>query len=46
MGKESFDVIRFGLWPLIQGQMRIGKIKSAYDSPILVPRGLQCDTNL
>ena len=46
MGWESFDVIRFDLWPLLQGQMRIAKIKSAYNSLILVPRSLQCHTNL
>ena len=43
---ESFDVISFELWPLFQGQMRIAKIKSAYNSLIRVPRGLQCHTNL
>ena len=32
MGWESFDVNRFDLWPLLQGQMRIAKIKSAYNS--------------
>ena len=46
MGSESFDVIRFVLWPLFQGQMRIAKIKSAYILLIRVPRGLQCHTNL
>ena len=39
MGWESFDVKRFDLWPLLQGQKRIGQIKSAYNSLILVPRG-------
>ena len=42
MGWESFDVIRFDLWPLFQGQMRIARINSAYISLIDVPRGLQC----
>ena len=46
MGEESFDVIRFDLWPLFQGQMRIAKINSAYILLISVPRGLQCHTNL
>ena len=46
MRRESFDVIRFELCPLFQGQMRIAKIKSAYNSLIHVPRGLQCHTNL
>ena len=39
MDWEFFDVNRFDLWPLLQGQMRIAKIKSAYNSLILVPRG-------
>ena len=39
-------MIRFHLWPLFQGQMRIAKIKSAYISLICVPRGLQYHTNL
>ena len=46
MRQESFDVIRFELWPLFQGEMMIAKIKSAYNSLICVPRGLQCHTNL
>ena len=46
MGWESFDVVRFELGPLLQGQMRIAKIKSAYNSLIIGPRGLQCKTNL
>ena len=36
----------FNLGPLLQGQMRIAKLKSAYDSLIIGPRGLQCETNL
>ena len=39
-------MIRFELWPLIQGQMMIANIKSAHNSLICVPRGLQCHTNL
>ena len=39
-------MIRFYLWPLFQGQMRIVKIKSAYNSLIHVPRGLRCHANL
>ena len=46
MGWEYFDVVRFDLSPHLQGQTRIAKIKSAYNSLILGPRGLQCDTNL
>ena len=32
--------------PLLQGQMSIAKLKSAYNSLIIGPRGLQCETNL
>ena len=46
MRYESFDVIRFELWPLFQGQMTIANIISAYNSLIHVPRDLQCHTNL
>ena len=46
MGWESFSVVGFDLGPLIQGQTRIAKIKSAYKSLILGPGGLQCKTNL
>ena len=46
MGWESFDVIRFDLGPLLQGQTRIAKLKSAYSSLIIGPRGLQDETNL
>ena len=46
MGWESSDVVRFYLWPLLQGQMRTGKLKSAYNLLIIGPRGLQCETDL
>ena len=46
MGWESFDVVRFDLWPLLQGQTRIAKFKSAYNSLITGPRGWQCETTL
>ena len=46
MGWESFDVVRFDLGPLLQGQTGIAKLKSAYNSLIIGPRGLQCQTNL
>ena len=36
MGWESFDVVRFDLGPLLQGQTRIAKLKSAYNSLLLV----------
>ena len=45
MDWESFDVVRFDLGPLLQGQTRIAKLKSAYKSLIIGPRGLQCETN-
>ena len=40
MGCESFDVGGFDLRPLLQGQMRIAKLKSGYNSRIIGPRGL------
>ena len=46
MGWESFDVFRFDLGPLLQGQTRIAKLKHAYNLLIMGPRGLQCDTHL
>ena len=46
MGWESFGVVRFDLGPLIQGQTWIAKLKSAYNSLIMGPRDLQCETNL
>ena len=38
MGEESFDVARFDLGPLSQGQTRIAKLKSAYKLLIIGPR--------
>ena len=46
MGWESSDVVRFNLEPILQGQVRKAKLKSAYKSLIIDPRGLQCETNL
>ena len=46
MGLEFSDVFRFDLGPLLQGQMRIAKFKSAYNTLIIGPRGLQCETNV
>ena len=40
MGWESFDVVKFALVPLLQGQTRIAKVKSAYNLIIIGPRGL------
>ena len=41
MGWESSGVVGFHLWPLLQGQMRTAKVKSAYNSLIISPRGLE-----
>ena len=46
MGYESFDVVRFDIWPLLQGQTTIAKLKSADNLLIIGPRGLQYETNL
>ena len=40
MGWESFGVVRFDFGPIVQGQTRIAKLKSAYISLIISPRGL------
>ena len=36
MGWESFGVVGFDLGPCLQGQTRIAKLKSAYNSLIMV----------
>ena len=46
MFSESLDVVRFDLEPLVQGQTRMAKLKSAYILLIIGPRGLECVTNL
>ena len=46
MGWESFGMVRFDLGPFLQGQMGIAKLKSTYNSFIIGPRELQCQTNL
>ena len=46
MGWESSDVVRFELGPLLQGQIRVAKLKSAYNSLNITPECLGCDTNL
>ena len=46
MSWESFDVVEFDLGPLLQGQTRIAKVKSAYNSLIIGPRGLAWLSNL
>ena len=40
MGWGSFGVVRFDLGPLLQGQTTIAKLKSTYNSLIIVPRDL------
>ena len=40
MGWESSGVVEFDLGPLLQGQMRTAKVKTAYNSLIFAPRGL------
>ena len=39
-GWESSGVVGFDLGPLLQGQTRIAKVKSAYNSLIIGPGGL------
>ena len=46
MGWEASGVVGFDLGPLLQGQMRIAKLKSAYISLIIGPRGLGWQSNL
>ena len=46
MGWESSDVKRFYIGSLLQGQMSIAKLKSAYNSFIIAPRVLGCETGL
>ena len=41
MAWESFGAVGFDLGPLLQGQTRIAKLKSAYNSLIIGPRGLR-----
>ena len=46
MGWESSGVVGFDLGPLVQGQTRIAKLKSAYNSLIIGPRGLGWYTDI
>ena len=41
---ESSGVVEFDFGPLLQGQMRTAKVKSASTSIIIDPTGLGCDT--
>ena len=45
MDWESSGVVGFDLGPLLQGQTRIAKVKSVYNSLIIDPRSLQYETN-
>ena len=40
MDWKSSGLVGFDLGPLVQGQTRIAKLKSAYNSLIIGPRGL------
>ena len=40
MGWESSGVVGFDLGPLLRGQTRIAKLKTAYSSLIIDPSGL------
>ena len=40
MDWESFVVVGFDLGPLLEGEMRIAKVRSAYNSLIIDLRGL------
>ena len=46
MGWESSGVVRFDLGPLLQGQARIAKLKSSYNSPLIGRTGIGIVTNL
>ena len=46
MDWESSGVVGFDLGPLLQGRTRIAKLKSAYKSLIIGPRGLGWSSNL
>ena len=46
MGSEFSNLVRFDLVPVLQGQMRVVKHKSAYNSLIIAPRDLGYENNL
>ena len=43
---ESFVVVGFDLGPLLQGHTSIAKLKSAYNSLVIGPRGLGWYSNI
>ena len=45
MGWESFGIVRFDIGPLLQGQTKMAKVKSANNSLIIGPTSLQYETN-
>ena len=45
MALEFSDVVSFNLAPLLQGQMRVATLKSVYNSFVIGPRGLECQTD-
>ena len=46
MGWEFSDVVKFDPRPLLQSPVSIAKLKGVYNSLIIGPRFLQCETNL
>ena len=46
MGWVSSGVVGFDLGPLLQGQTRTAKLKSAYNSLIIGPRGLMVNQHI
>ena len=46
MGWESYDVVGFDLGPLLRGQTRIAKLKTAYNSLIIGISGWGWQSNL
>ena len=46
MGWESSGLVEFDLGSLLKGQTSVAKLKSAYNSLIIGPRGLGCKTNM
>ena len=45
MDYESSDVVSLAFGPLLQGQTMRAKLKTAYNSLIIGPSSLQCETD-
>ena len=46
MGWESSGMVKFNLWPLLQGLTRIAILKHAcINSFIIAPKGMRCETS-